>query len=213
MMSILKLLYHNPYLAADPALPHFIDEKRYFSTMVKGGWNAFARLLGLLLKFFDSQKDAITWPEPFKRTTPLTTVPVVFPSSRSFVCPSISDYSCEQRILCPLSCLEPPKKHIKPMTVGVPANDLRAFNSQPLSVIGLDEYVCSRTRSDRGLFRISPELPFDLQHHPRATSHTGQIFLARLAEDAVHFAKVRNSLNTHRVCSIDQPSARACLFH
>ena len=105
---------------------------------------------------------------------------------RSWVSMRVKDYQRERREITD-----------RKMSV----EDLDAFSGQPLAPIGLDAYVVSRTRADRGLGAISADFKdiADLDRHPAASSHIAVEMTERLIKDVAFYAEKvqKRSRNAH----------------
>ena len=73
------------------------------------------------------------------------------------------------------------------------ARDIHAFATSPLEPLDLAAFVTLRTRSDRGLPPIDAALPFDVSHHPDATSHVAEQMITRITTDCKVYATQENA--------------------
>ena len=145
-------------------------------------------------------KSMIDWPElkslAVRWAETAKALPVVF-SRGSFhlrksdvdqrwVLPRVSNHSCDARTLSPVDeSLVSNLQHLL-----VTEQQLEAFATAPLSVLGLEEWVVQIARAGE---KVDEKLGFDVQAHPDAQSKVAQDMHARLVRDIKEYADQKNS--------------------
>jgi hypothetical protein len=107
-------------------------------------------------------------------------------SEDRWVLPCVSDHSCGARDLELVVQGAVPNDHHLVITT----QDLEAFATSPLSVLGLAEWV---ERSSSSVEQVSEGLCFDVHAHPDAESKVAQDMHSRLVRDMKDFANEHNS--------------------
>ena len=192
MISILKMLSYNILAAKDPAIPKFKDDRTFkLSTMIKGASSSFSNLLKQFKKFAQAGTGTVAglrWPSDF-RTVPQPSTTGVLPSEkhylrdRRWVTTRVRDFSCSVREFGLADGGQ---------GINIQRNDLKSFFSFPLFPITLSNFATNPTRAERGLPKVSDQLPFDVQRHPAARSHVAQSMIQRLKDDCKIYADEQN---------------------
>jgi len=71
--------------------------------------------------------------------------------------------------------------------------DIKALTTMPLSPIGLTQFLVHKSRAERGLSSVSPDLPLDLSNHTAMDTHVAQSMMTRLRTDTRYYADSENA--------------------
>jgi hypothetical protein len=91
------------------------------------------------------------------------------------------------------------------------AAEVLAFSAEPLSPIRLSAAVATHTRAQRGLHKLTSELPFDLRRHPAAGSELAAAMLRRLEEDVKAYAALENAAALPQLVGFSRAEIAACI--
>lgn len=189
-MSVLRILADNPSIAMHQHIPKFqIDSAmNKFKGMFQGK-DAVSRLIEQLHTFFtkDSIRNMIAFPIAHEVFVSQPEVNLRPPGSHSvhrlWVVPRTTDYSQNLFELDMQNCA----------SVNIPASQLKAFASKPLSPIKLDVFVQFLSRSQYNLPMLSGALPFDLRGTRASRTHSSESTILRLTSDVKKYADKKNS--------------------
>ena len=189
-MSALRILADNPSIANHQHIPKFqIDSAmNKFKGMFQGK-DAVSRLLEQLHAFLTKAtiRNLITLPKTYDTFISQPQVqlrpPESFSAHRLWVVPRTNDYCQDEFELDIQNCA----------SVNIPASQLKAFSSKPLSHIGLDSFVVSLSRSQYHLPILSSVLPFDVRNNRSCRTHSSERTIQRLTTDVRKYAEKTNS--------------------
>ena len=129
----------------------------------------------------------------------------------SWIIPSISNFSCAQRLLSEITAsastteLSTGGTHASassqsrissmpiPAGLNMGTGDIELFAAQPLSCLDVGRYVCQVTRAELEQEAVAAGLPFDVALHGQAQSAIAKSMLKRLTVDTAEFATLQNS--------------------
>lgn len=175
LMSILRLLAHNPAIASHPNIPTFKGSK--ITALFKGGLSS---LLKDLSKFFPTVE--VAWPTLVQLPPQETSVRVCIPNLPSLA--RLTNYTCKTRQLNAVTSL-------KQNELRVSVEELRAFVSQPLLPINLND--CVKENLPAHALPEKQNLPFDVSKHVSARSFVSSEMLKRLKNDYNDYATQHNA--------------------
>eukprot|EP01060_Flectonema_neradi_P006280 TRINITY_DN1420_c0_g1_i1.p1 TRINITY_DN1420_c0_g1~~TRINITY_DN1420_c0_g1_i1.p1 ORF type:complete len:4698 (+),score=1051.93 TRINITY_DN1420_c0_g1_i1:123-14216(+) len=122
--------------------------------------------------------------------------------SETAVAATVADCGCNERVVPPLLLGKLGGVQLNDKVLLSHANKRNAeaqakcFATQPLGIIGIDQFVCYRARNEIGLPEIPPQLPFDLHPHPNSKTAVAETMLQRLETDMKEFASQMNDSRT-----------------
>lgn len=192
-MSVLRILAENPNIAMSPNIPKFqIDSGMQKLKGVLGGKDAVSRLLEQLGTFFQQTnvRNMMQAHQVLNESTPRSTMILTRPTSysqhRLWVVPRTSDYSQDTFHLDIQNCA----------SVNIPARQLHAFASKPLSPMKLENFVQEMSRGQLGYQAVSSGLPFNLGTERSTQTHCSQATMQRITTDVIKYAQKTNTEKT-----------------
>ena len=189
-MSILRILAENPPLASHPNIPKFtIDSGMSKLKGMFAGKDSVTRLIDQLHNFLTQEgvramiKNTPVYQESLPKTTMILGRPESYASHRLWVVPRISNYEQSRFYLDVQNCA----------AVNIPAKQLQAFCSRPLSPIKLENYVEYLSRGEVGEAPVASQLPFSVASERASQTHSSQATMTRVATDVFKYAQQANS--------------------
>lgn len=111
-----------------------------------------------------------------------------FSVGRVWISPRVTDFNCSSRTFS----VELPSLFTNRFSQIITSNDLDAFGTVPLKVIGLDDFIEYKSLADRKIPSVSSNSPLEVMQHPFSRSHIARTSVARLEEDIHNFANDEN---------------------
>jgi len=212
LMSLLRTLIMNYQLLEDPELPLYEDKRKIkFATMFAGMTTPFSILVKSLQAFLVAKAATLKFnPENMGDGPAIDNTVVVTPmdqTPRGWASARVTEFTCASRTLAVID----PENDKTPPGHTVTQNTIKCFASFPLALIGLQRFVKSLTRTDRGMEPLSPDIPFDVTHHPYSRSHIAQSMIDRLNKDCAYYAVSSNESKTPQMLGLTEAEVRALI--
>ena len=163
LMSLLRLMSLNPQLCIDKSFPRWKDTRTFKLSVVFAKQGVFAELFKSCRLFLEEKqkKNELINSVGIEVEMRAPLLPGPLPTQvyyeRCWIAASsaAADVSCSKRYL---------NQSIDSVA------ELLAFTTMPLSPIGLSSFLVHKSRADRGLSPVSPQLPVDLSNHKAMNS-------------------------------------------
>lgn len=181
LMSILRVMMHNPQLARH--LPRFEDDRKVKISLMFRGQEVMTKLLERITEVIKDHegRGALRWPEHsfslFEADPTLRLPYAVAAYLQGGVATSVlpATYRCWLALRPGVPAT---KQRVRAGSF-VSEAELSALGRIPMQVDKLSAMIVMRTRSERGLKPISPSLPFQLNAHSCLRSNLASTLLAR----------------------------------
>ncbi len=193
LMSMLRTLALNPQICNNPGIPKMEEKKKSALniniTMFKAGKNPFAVLCADLQNFLLSNQSGMKWAD-YKENPRGPVVPMAADLKAlgeqvrggDWLTLRVADFSCSSRVLRPTEGMSP----------YLDAKAMEAHGGLMMTPLGLDTIVVQRSRTDRKMPSVSPELPFEVGAHTFAQSQVAQSMINRLRDDCLTYSRQQN---------------------
>jgi hypothetical protein len=221
--SIISMMTRYPYLV--PLMPKFKDTRQYKTTRMLASDPAdetktgdqpgpLGSLLTSCVSVLQSEiynimtigqtpAHSTMFPVPKDDSVAIAVPPLEeIEKSRSWVIPTVSDYSKSSADMEAITCDLATDLDI-PAELHLSRADVESFVSQPLKPINLEQFICYMSSKDLNLNSIADELPFDVSSHTVAHSAIARSMLARLKADVAEYANSINNGVKPRLSMVD----------
>ena len=181
LMSILRLLAHNPTLAAD--MPRFQDTRKFkLSSKVLKSSDMLKTLFTNIREYMLEHQATVRWPRqrlPFKAVAQISPPPMaaLLASSRRWLSAHVFDSACERRTLAAVSFGD----------ANFSAADIAEFAAAPLA---LSRFIAVQQTPplDASAAAWESLLP-NVESHGAADNPMAAAMLSRLRQDLAHYAQ------------------------
>lgn len=196
LMSILRVMMHNPHLARH--LPRFEDDRKVKFSLMFGGQEVLTKLLERVTEVIKQHEAEgnLKWPpHSFSIFESDATLRLPHEAAAYLQHGGRAVTRLPPQMRCWLTLrggIPSTKRAIRPSSFAS-EGEVAAFGRMPLQVNDLPGKVVTRTRTERGLQLLSPRLPFDLSKHPCLKSSLANEMLSRLHQDMQFFSERENS--------------------
>jgi hypothetical protein len=183
LMSLLRITSSNVSIAQSKDMPKWKDERKFKISIVFQKQNVFEKFFTSVRAHLEKISTQLIWPSIANMDDAcMPEIEVPRTLSRSWVCPRIANFACSRREL----------------TIGVrdSTEDIRAFASAPLMVLGLQEYIAFRSRQEKGEENVLKNTPFDLRKHSNAQTPIAKAMIDRIDQDKEFYSQSQNDGKT-----------------